>query len=420
MGGWVELELAYGHKALPVRLPATRVQAVIEPVVTEGAASEADLLTEALAHPLGTPPLRRVVRAGQKVVIVTSDLTRPCPSDRLLPPILDELAAGGVADSDITIVLALGLHRPMTQSEIETALGSESARRLLALNHDPSDTVRLGVTSSGTPVELYRPVVEADVRVCLANLELHYFAGYSGGAKAILPGCASRAAVNANHSMMVRAEAKAGRLDDNPVRADLEEGAAMAGIDFILNVVVDGRHRIVGAVAGDAIAAHRRGCQMVAERSTVPINGRAGIVLVSAGGWPKDVNLYQAQKALDNAAYALRDRGILILVAECPEGLGNRTFEHWLAGGSSPDQILQRIQQEFVLGGHKAAAIAAVVKRAAVYLVSALPEDLVRRCGMVPFATAGAALEAALAAQGDSAGILVLPQGGSVLPLAQA
>ncbi|RPI49618.1 MAG: nickel-dependent lactate racemase, partial [Chloroflexi bacterium] len=277
----LHLELAYGHGTLPVRLPASRLQAVIdtgayaqcrEPLAAAEPADEAALLREALVHPIGAPPLRQVARAGQTVAIVTSDLTRPCPSERLLPPVLDELAAAGVADSDITIVLALGLHRPMTEAEIEAALGSEVVRRVRALNHDPDDTVRLGVTSFGTPVELYRPVVEAGLRVCLGNLELHYFAGYSGGAKAILPGCASRAAVNANHAMMVRPEASAGRLPDaggNPVRADLEEGAALAGAAWILNVVVDGRHRIVGAVAGDAIAAHRVGCQMVAERGIV-------------------------------------------------------------------------------------------------------------------------------------------------------
>jgi nickel-dependent lactate racemase len=416
---WTELSLAYGHQELPLRVPTSRLQAIVEPLAAGQAASEADLLAKALANPIGTRPLRELARSGQKVAIVTSDLTRPCPSERLLPPILDELAAAGVPDTEITVVLALGLHRPMTAAEIEAAVGSEVTRRVRVLNHDPDDTVRLGVTSFGTPVEIYRPVVEAGLRVCLGNLELHYFAGYSGGAKAILPGCASRAAVNANHAMMVRPEASAGRLDGNPVRADLEEGVAMVGVDLLLNVVVDGRHRIVGAVAGDVLAAHRTGCQMVAERGIVPIDARAGIVLVSAGGSPKDVNMYQAQKALDNAAYAVQDGGVIILVAECPEGLGNRTFESWMAG-SSPDEILARIQQEFVLGGHKAAAVAAVLKRAAVYLVSALPEELVRRVGMAPFATIEDALDAARSELGDHASILVMPQGGSVLPLAPA
>ena len=201
---------------------------------------------------------------------------------------------------------------------------------------------------------------------------------------------------------------------------ELEAGAALVGADFVLNVIVDGEHRIVAAVAGDVTAAHRRGCEIVAERGIVGILQPTDIVLVSAGGYPKDVNLYQAQKALDNAAYAVRDGGIIILVAECPEGFGNTICQAWLTGASSPDEVLQRIQQEFVLGGHKAAAIAAVLKRARIHLVSALPGGLARQCGFFPFDSVGAALQAAFDELGSGATVLVLPQGGSVLPLASA
>jgi len=414
------LELAFGRGSLRVEVPAINLQEVLEPKRGDAVIDEAALLHEALANPIGVARLRELIQPGQKVVLVTSDLTRPCPSERLLPPVLDELTAAGVPDEDVTVVMALGLHRPMTQAEIEQAVGSAVCRRVRVINHDPADCVRLGVTSAGTPVEIFRPLVEADFRVCLGNLELHYFAGYSGGAKAILPGCASRATLNANHAMMVHPEARAGRLPEggNPVRADIEEGAALLGVDFILNVIVDGaHHRSVGAVAGDVTAAHRRGCEMVARRSIVEIEQRADIVLVSAGGHPKDLNLYQAQKALDNAAYAVRDGGILILVAECREGLGNRVFEAWMSGASSPDELLARIQREFVLGGHKAAAIAAVLKRAQVYLISALSDELVRRCGMVPWKDPNAALNEALFQLGVNARVLALPQGGSILPL---
>jgi nickel-dependent lactate racemase len=278
----------------------------------------------------------------------------------------------------------------------------------------------MGTTSRGTPVEIARAVVEADLCVCAGNLELHYFAGYSGGAKAILPGCASRATVQANHAMMVRPEAAAGRLDGNPVRADLEEGAAMVGIDFILNVVVDGQHRILGAVAGDVTAAHRQGCELVAQQGIVPVPQLADVVLVSAGGYPKDLNLYRAQKALDNAAQAVRDGGILILVAECGEGFGNKTFEAWLCEAHSPEAVLERIQRDFVLGGHKAAAVASVLNRARVHLVSSMPQDLVRGCGLTPFEDVERALETALDQVGPSARILVMPEGGSVLPALSA
>ncbi|MFN2292562.1 MAG: nickel-dependent lactate racemase [Anaerolineae bacterium] len=411
------VQIPYGHRMVDVRLPAENLQAVMLPKQQADPGDEQTLLAEALAQPIGTPRLRELARPGQKVTLITSDLTRPCPSDRLLPPVLEELAEAGVADDDITIVMALGLHRPMTEDEMEAAVGSEVYARFRVVNHDPEDTLYLGHTPAGTPVEIYRSVVEADLRVCLGNLELHYFAGYSGGAKAILPGCASRATLNANHAMMVQLEAAAGRLAGNPVREDLEVGAALVGADFILNVIVDGEHRIVEVVAGDVTAAHRRGCELVAQRGIAEIERPADVVLVSAGGHPKDVNLYQAQKALDNAAYAVREGGILILVAECPEGFGNATCQAWLEETSSPDEVLQRIQQEFVLGGHKAAAIASVLKRAGIYLVSALPEEVARQCGFIPFDSAGAALQSALVELGPGASVLVLPQGGSVLPV---
>ena len=413
----IELELPYGHGSVTGHLPEEALQGVLLPRQSGEAPDESALLQAALALPIGTLPLREMVHPGQRVVIVASDLTRPCPSGRLLPPVLKELAATGIPDAAITVVMALGLHRPMTEAEMKAAVDAEVYRRVRVVNHDPTDCVRLGITSFGTPVEILRPLIEADVRICLGNLELHYFAGYSGGAKAVLPGCASRATINANHSLMVRPGARAGSLAGNPVRADLEEGAAMLDIDFILNVVVDGAsHRIVGAVAGEVTAAHRCGCDLVAERSIVEIERPADIVLASTGGYPKDVNLYQAQKALDNAAYALRDGGVLVLAAECPEGLGNATFEDWLSG-ASPDELLSRIQQQFVLGGHKAAAVAAVLRRAEVYLMSALPDDLVRRCGMVPFADFDSAVATALGQMGARARVLVLPQGGSILPL---
>ena len=414
-----ELELGFGHSIVSAQVPTLNLLGVLAPQESVEVLDESTLLRDALAHPVGTPRLRDLAKAGQKVVIVTSDMTRPCPSERLLPLVLDELAAAGVPDGDVTIVAALGLHRPMTAPELEAAVGADVYRRVRVINHDPTDTVRLGVTSAGTPVEIFRPVVEADLRVCLGNLELHYFAGYSGGAKAILPGCASEATVSANHAMMVRPEATTGRLEGNPVRADIEEGVAMLGVDFILNVVVDGEHRIVGAIAGEVTDAHRQACELARRRSTVSIPGRADVVLVSAGGHPKDVNLYQAQKALDNAAHAVRAGGIIILVAECSEGLGNQTFETWMREARSPDEVLDRIQREFMLGGHKAAAIAAVLKRAEVYLVSALSSDQAQCCGMVPFDDVGGAMEAALDKTGPAARVIVLPQGGSILPVVE-
>ncbi len=414
-----QCKLPFGDGYLPVAVPTEHLLGVVLPkAAANDDRDEQALVREALAHPLGTPALRTLVRPGQQVAIVVSDRTRPCPTDRLLPPVLEELAAAGVPDADVTVVVALGLHRAQTPAELVTLVGSEVYARVRVVNHDVEDVVRLGVTARGTPVELFRPLVEADVRICLGNLEFHYFAGFSGGAKAILPGCASPSAVAANHGLMARPGAETGRLEGNPVREDLEEGAAMIGVDFILNVIVDDRHRMVAAFAGHVREAHRKGCERVAERGVVPIAERADIVLVSAGGYPLDVNMYQAQKALDNAVHAVREGGVIVWVAECREGLGGATFASWLQEADSADGILRRIEREFVLGGHKAAAIAAVVKKARVHLVSSLPAEALGRVGVVPFDDLDQAMAAAHEVAGSAARILALPYGDSVLPQA--
>jgi nickel-dependent lactate racemase len=217
--------------------------------------------------------------------------------------------------------------------------------------------------------------------------------------------------------MMVRPEAVGGQVDGNPVREDIEEAVAMVGVGFILNVLVDAEHRVLAAVAGDVRTAHRRGCEMVAERGKVQIPGMADVVVASPGGHPKDVNLYQAQKALDNAGCAMRPGGIVILVAECPEGIGGQVFEEWMTQGQSPQELLRAIQRQFVLGGHKAAAIAKIANQGRVFLVS---PSLARfsLSGMEHYPNAQAALDAALHLLGPKARVVVLPEAASVLPQA--
>ena len=280
--------------------------------------------------------------------------------------------------------------------------------------------LRLGETRRGTPVDIVRTVAEADRRICLGNIEYHYFAGYSGGAKAIMPGVSTRAAIQANHSMMVQEAACAGNLDTNPLRQDIEEAAALCGVDFLLNVVLDEHKQILRAAAGDVTAAHRAGCAFLDTLYRKEIDQRADIVIVSQGGAPKDLNLYQTQKALDNAKHAVRDGGVVILVGSCREGLGEPTFEAWMTAAPTPRSLIDRIQREFRLGGHKAAAIAMVLEHADIYLVSDLEPALVESLFLRPFSTVQAAYDAAAEKLGTDASVLVMPYGGSTLPRVRA
>ena len=257
-----ELEFKIGTRSQRVAVPEEALLGVLEPNEIAAPVTGEAAVRQALASPIGTPRLRDLVRPGEKIAIVTSDITRPMPTWVVMPPLLEELYSAGVRPEDITLVFALGSHRPHTEAEQRHLAGEQAFAQITCVDSDVTDCVHVGVTARGTPVDIDRRVAEADRRICLGNIEYHYFAGYSGGAKAIMPGVSTRAAIQSNHSRMVEADARAGKLAGNPVREDLEEAAAMVGVDFILNVVLDAHKEIIRAVAGDVTAAHRAGISL--------------------------------------------------------------------------------------------------------------------------------------------------------------
>lgn len=412
----MKIEFGYGTTVQPVEIPDENMMGVMTANPVAPPLNEEEEIRQALKNPIGTKKLSEIAKPGEKIAIVTSDITRPMPTYRVLPLLLPELYQAGVKDEDITVVFALGSHRRHTEQEKRKLAGDSIYEKISCIDGDVNDCVHLGVTKRGTPVDIVRVVAEADKRICLGNIEYHYFAGYSGGAKAIMPGVSTRAAIQSNHSMMVEQSACAGNIKDNPLRSDIEEAAGICGVDFILNVVLDEHKRVIKAVAGDVTAAHRKGCEFLDTLYQKKIDNRADIVLVSQGGAPKDLNLYQTQKALDNAKHAVKDGGTIILIGACNEGLGEAVFEEWMMAAREPGELITRVKEHFELGGHKAAAIAMVLEHAEIYLVSELPPDLVRKLFMVPFETAEQALRAALKKAGPDAKVLAMPSGGSTLP----
>jgi len=376
---------------------------------------DADVKT-ALENPIGSKRLKEIVKPGEKIAIITSDITRPMPTYSVLPALIEELEAGGVNASDITLVFALGSHRKHTPDEQKLLAGKLAYDKINVVDSDINDCIHMGTTTNGTPVDITRVVAEADRRIALGNIEFHYFAGYSGGYKAIMPGVSTPAAIQSNHKLMIKPESCAGRLEGNPVREDIEEAGALCGLDFILNVVLDEHKNIVKVVCGDPIKAHREGAKFLDKLYTKEIDCGADIVIVSQGGAPKDLNLYQTQKALDNSKHAVKDGGIIILIGSCAEGYGEGTFEDWMLNSESPDALVNRICENFVLGGHKAAAIGMVLQRAEIYLVSDMNPELVKRSFMKPYTSAQQAFDDALAKFGKSADVITMPYGGSVLP----
>ena len=412
----MNIKLGYGTGFQSADVPEKNIISILKPNPVADTEAVSDIVETALSNPICTSRLDEIVKPGEKIVIITSDITRPMPTKDVLPHILDRLDSAGVSMNDVTLVFALGSHRHHNEDEMRKLAG-DSYDRIRCVDSDPDDCIHLGYTSNGTPVDITRIVADADRRICLGNIEYHYFAGYSGGIKALMPGASAPAAIQTNHSMMIDKHACAGRLEGNPVREDLEEATKICNVDFILNVVLDEHKKIVHAVAGDVIAAHREGCRFLDELYKIQIPEQADIVIVSQGGAPKDLNLYQTQKALDNAKHAVKDGGTIILVGSCKEGLGQKVFEEWITGASKPEDLITRIKTDFQLGGHKAAAIAMVLERANIKLVSEMDEDFVRSIFLEPCADLQTALDAARAEQGQDAGIIIMPFGGSTLPI---
>ena len=410
------LEFGFGTDVQKVNVKDENVLDVLMSNNVEKALVNEEEVSRALLSPIGTKRLKDIVKSGDSVAIVTSDITRPFPTYRVMPALLDELYAGGVKREDITLIFALGSHRHQTREEQEKIAGKRAAEEITLADSTDFGFTHYGFTKNGTPVDICEKVAKADIRICLGNVEYHYFAGYSGGAKAIMPGVSTREAIQKNHSLMVDEKAHAGNIKDNPIRRDIEEAAAMVGVDFILNAVLDEHKNIVFAAAGDVTKAHRTACEYLDRMYLKPIEKRADIVIVSQGGAPKDLNLYQTQKALDNAKHAVRKGGTVILVGSCKEGLGEKTFEEWITSAKTPESLITRIKEDFKLGGHKAAAIAMVLKNADIYLVSELDEDLVKSIFMKPFKTVEEAYKAAIKKHGENATVIAMPYGGSTLP----
>ncbi|WP_432664283.1 nickel-dependent lactate racemase [Wukongibacter baidiensis] len=412
----MKYELKFGKGKVKFEIDDKNYMGEILPKEIESDITGEAEVERALENPIGSPRLKDIVKPGEKIVIVTSDITRPMPSKIVLPPVLRELKLANIDEKDIKIVLALGSHRSHTEDEKRNLVGDEIYNsEIEILDSDMKKCINLGKCANGTPVDIFKPVADADRIICMGNIEYHYFAGYSGGAKAIMPGVSSHEAIQANHSNMIKEEAYAGNIDTNPVRQDIDETGEFIKIDFIINVVLNKKKEVVKAVAGHYIKAHREGCKHLDAMYGVEIEKQADIVIVSPGGFPKDLNIYQSQKGLDNSKHAVRDGGIIILVASAKERFGEKTFEEWMLN-KTPTEMIKEIKENFKLGGHKAAAIAMILQKAKVYMVSDLEDELVRKINFEPFDTVQDAIEVALKELGEDSQIMIMPAAGSTLP----
>ncbi|MBC8019156.1 MAG: nickel-dependent lactate racemase [Verrucomicrobia bacterium] len=417
------MNLKYGSTSFQLDLPPARIAGVIEPSVPIPGASPEEIITTALDT---CQPVISSFRPGEKVVIVTSDITRHTGSEVYLPLLVERINRQGIPDRDIEILIALGIHRAQTTHEHEKILGALYGR-IRVRDHDcdnPAELLSIGRTSNGIEVRINRRAVEADRLILTGVIGFHYFAGFGGGRKSVLPGIASRQACMASHFSVLNPghgsgknqRAVSGNLDNNPVHKAMTEACALAAPDFILNTVLAPDKRIIAAFAGHWREAHEEGCRFYREHFSYPLREKADLVVVSCGGFPKDINLIQAHKSMEYAAQALKDGGVMILLAECRDGFGNSTFFNWFRH-KQLDQFETALREKYEINGQTAYSILQKAQRFNIILVSEFPGQQVEEMGMLPARYLEEALQMTDRFLPPDWTALVMPEGGSVLPV---
>ncbi len=345
----MQVKLAYGREGLTVNLPDST--SVLESNFVPGVADETQAIRQALGQPIAAPPLAEQVKAGDKVVIVHSDITRATPNDRIQPVLLAELEAAGIARQDITLINALGTHRFQTEAELRTMLGTNIVDNYRCLQHDAFDDdnlISLGQTSLGHPVRINRHYLEADVRILTGFIEPHFFAGFSGGPKGVLPSMAGAESVFTNHgqSMIAHHHAAWGITEGNPIWEEMREVALMTNPTMLLNVTLNVNKEITGIFAGDMLAAHALGREFVRQNAMLKVDAPYHVVVTTNSGYPLDQNLYQSVKGMSAASQIICQGGTIIMVVACDDGLPDHGgYAALLAQAGSPQGVLDMINQ---------------------------------------------------------------------------
>ena len=413
-----KIELPYGNSILKAGIPTRNLAYVLSRQDVKGLENEREVIVSSLRSPIGCPSLRDCVNKNDKVVILVTDNTRACPDDRLVPPILAELE-GKIPNENVTIIVALGLHEPLDKQELIKKLGRNIVENYNVMNHDINQTVNIGTTSRGTPIDINTKVVEADFRISTGFIEPHLFAGFSGGRKIIAPGVFSQRAAYKNHGykMLEHPCARAGILKGNPVHEDMVEQARMAKLNFIVNVLLNKKREITHVVAGNFIKAHERGCEIERNMAEVTVDRKVDITITTNNGAPLDLDLYQSVKGMDTASQITRDGGIIIMASSCSSGVGPRTFKELHASAKSPKEILQKIRREEPVGVQwQNQVLARIQLKNEVYLVSGLEDGIVGDMMITPIQTIEEGLEKALEVMGSDAEVAVISEGPLVLP----
>jgi len=414
------MKLKYGKEEIQLPIQDKNIIQILNSNKQKALLYPENRLKNLLKNPINSPSLKDLVnqKKTKKILIVVNDITRPTPYEVILPPLLDELHQIGIKKENIIFMVATGIHRSNSQEEIKEIFGENIFSTYKFINHDCDDphSKDLGNLKSGNKLWVDPIVSDIDFIITTGVIVPHYFAGFSGGRKSILPGICGRKTIEANHARMVSSDSRAGNIKDNPVHEEMQEAAEKVGVDFNINVVTNEHYEIIEIVAGELLTSWQQGVEICKQIYICPIEKKADVVIASAGGYPKDINVYQAQKALDNAYQAVKSGGTIILLAECSEGYGEPVFENWIEEANAPDDIIKRLKMKFVLGGHKAYSIAKLAKEVEVIFVSSLPSEKIRKLFFIPMENISQALNYIKDKYGEDFQAYILPSGNTVLP----
>jgi nickel-dependent lactate racemase len=416
----MRVDLAYGRGRIPVEVPDDAV--VIRPAELPGLADERAAFEQAVRGPIGARPLRELATPATTVAIVIADITRPSPSERLVPWILAELEQ--LPRENVVIINGTGSHRANTHEELTRMLGAEIVETVRVINHDGFDDstlTHLGRTSYGGEIWVNNDYLRADLKIVTGFIEPHFFAGFSGGPKGIVPGVAGIKTIMHLHNAQMIGDPRStwAQLEGNPVQGEIREAVAMCPPDFMVNVALNSRREITNVWAGHYIAAHEVGCRFVARHATQPVDAHFDVVITTNSGYPLDQNLYQAVKGMSAAARIVRPGGAIIAAAECSDGLPDHgNFKQLLQMRPSAAELLEMIEApDFALYDQWQAQSQALVQRKAdVYLYSSLDPAVVRAAMLSPSDDVAATLAALLARLGPGARVAVLPEGPQTVP----
>ena len=418
-----EYDFAYGRGRKTFQIDDARVLKEVRTEEFPVMENIREGVLEAIRHPIGCPSLDEIVKPGDTVAFICNDPTRVANSYDFMPVLVDEMNRLGVKDEDMKIIFALGTHRAMSHEEMVEGVGENVASRLKMFNSiatNDEDFEFFGTTSRGTPVLINKELCNVDHVILTVTIVHRYVSGYGGGRKAVLPGCAAMETVRVNHSFMLDERAGLGKTVGNPCYEDQMEGVALFAKGrslFLFNAILNAKHQFLRMFAGDYVEAHKEACKFVDQVYGCVIPKEADLVIASCGGYPKDINVYQMQKTMDNAACAVRKGGAVILLADCEEGSGSAVLEETFRRLKTPEAIKAELEANFRIGANKAYAITRPIEKAHYILVTRLDRQLAKDMlfsGAVD--TVEEALEIAKQYVGETPDIILMPEGSLTVP----